>query len=73
MTTEQQKEIVRVCGENYESSDVPALWRNEDNDSVVDTLEDEGFKWGEEQDCSEDYPLGGMVEPYDIEREKDIE
>lgn len=24
------------------------------------------------EDYSEDYPLGGMVEPYDIEREKNL-
>lgn len=24
------------------------------------------------QEYSEDYPLGGMIEPYDIEREKEL-
>ena len=26
----------------------------------------------ERQECSEDYPLGKMIEPYDIEREKEL-
>lgn len=26
----------------------------------------------EESECSEDYPIGGMVEPYDIYREDQI-
>ena len=25
-----------------------------------------------ENNCSADYPLGGMVEPYDIEKEKEM-
>lgn len=25
-----------------------------------------------EQEYSEDYPIGGMVEPYDIEREQEL-
>jgi len=24
------------------------------------------------QDCSEDYPIGGMIERYDIEKEKEL-
>jgi len=27
MIKDQEKEIVRVCGKNYEPEDVPALWR----------------------------------------------
>jgi len=26
----------------------------------------------EAEECSEDYPLGGMIEPYDIEKEKEL-
>jgi len=26
----------------------------------------------EKNDCSKDYPIGGMIEPYDIEREKEL-
>jgi hypothetical protein len=26
----------------------------------------------QENDCSAEYPLGGMIEPYDIEREKEL-
>lgn len=27
----------------------------------------------EENDCSAEYPLGGTIEPYDIEREKETQ
>lgn len=30
MTQDQEKEVIRVCGENYEPSDVPALWRQDE-------------------------------------------
>lgn len=26
----------------------------------------------EEEDCSNDYPLGGSVEPYDIQRDNEL-
>ena len=29
ITKKQKQEVIRVCGENYEPEDVPALWRQE--------------------------------------------
>jgi hypothetical protein len=28
LTLEQKKEIIRVCGENFEDIDIPTFWRN---------------------------------------------
>ena len=44
-----------VLGNDISENDIPALWRNEEIDR--------------EEDYSADYPIGGMVEPYDIWRE----
>ena len=30
MTKEEKKEVIRVCGENYEESDIPAYIRRRD-------------------------------------------
>jgi len=30
MTEEEEKEVIRVCGPNYEESDIPAYIRNRD-------------------------------------------
>jgi hypothetical protein len=56
MTHEEEKEVIRVCGKDYEESDIPSYIRNRE----VTEMEIE-------------YPLGGMVEPYDIEREKELD
>jgi hypothetical protein len=41
-------------------------------DKIRNDVEQDILKQDEENDCSEDYPLGGMLEPYDIEKEKDL-
>ena len=43
LTKEQRKEVIRVCGENFEPSDIPAFWRNQDE-------EDRQLKGGEIED-----------------------
>lgn len=30
ITKDQEKEVIRVCGKNYEPSNVPALWRQKE-------------------------------------------
>ncbi len=30
MTKEEEKEVIRVCGPNYEKTDIPAFIRNRD-------------------------------------------
>jgi hypothetical protein len=41
------------------------------NDEICEEIEDQEFKWGEER-ASEEYPLGGSLERYDIERDKQL-
>jgi len=36
MNEEQTKEVKRVCGENFETSDIPTLWRNERKEYMKD-------------------------------------
>ena len=35
MTTEEKKEVVRVCGDNYEENDIPSYIRNRDNEKDI--------------------------------------
>ena len=55
MTKEEEKEVIRVCGENYEENDIPAYIRKRD----LEKLEAEE-RLGEEykQERSEKEPLG---------------
>ena len=66
MTIQEQEQVKRVCGRNYETSDIPTYIRNREDESVGELLE-ELF-----DNFSNEYPLGGVIEPYDIEREKDL-
>lgn len=34
----QEKQIIRVCGENYQDSDIPALWREDKPKSIMGQL-----------------------------------
>jgi len=45
----------------------------EDNWGVncLEGLSPENMKQTEEENCSEDYPVGGLCEPYDIWREQE--
>ena len=65
MTIQEKKQIIRVCGKDYEETDVPTFIRNREKELAIEDLI-------HERDCLEDYPLGGMVERYDIEREKNL-
>lgn len=62
MTIQERENIVRVCGKHFERSDVPTYIRNRDQ------VEEQEYY----NECCIDYPLGGMAEPYDIEREKEL-
>ena len=68
ITQDEQKQIIRVCGEEYEETDIPTYLRNrekaEEKELAIEDLI-------HERDC-EDYPNGGMIERYDIEREKNL-
>jgi len=48
MTQDQEKEVKRVCGENYEPSDVPALWRREAEKSEADQREADDLRQRED-------------------------
>lgn len=43
MTREEEKEIIRVCGENYDYYDIPAYIRRRDEDEAraLSSMEDE--------------------------------
>ena len=41
LTKEQEKEIIRVCGENFEPSDVPAFWREREEKEEAQRLQAE--------------------------------
>ena len=39
----------------------------------IDEIEDQEFRWGEEREYTEEYPYGGnVIEPVDIEKEKEL-
>ena len=57
LTKEQEKEIIRVCGENFEPSDVPAYWRDQYFDGemkLIETLEREAEEIMEENTSLEE-------------------
>ena len=41
LTNEQEKEIIRVCGENFESSDIPTFWREREEKEEAQRLQAE--------------------------------
>jgi len=57
-----------VLGDNITEEDIPAIWRSEREDT-----EDKEQEMAQEMgECSADYPIGGMIEPVDIEEEKGL-
>ena len=62
MTKQEYKNIRRVCGKSFKKIDIPAYIRKRELDTKL--------KKG--SDCSAQNPLGGTLEPYDIEREKEM-
>jgi hypothetical protein len=51
MTTEKEEQVIRVCGENYQESDVPAIWRKKEEakrlakGAEIEDREDERFDY----------------------------
>jgi len=41
MTQEEEKEVIRVCGPNYEESDIPTFIRNRDTEREKESFERE--------------------------------
>ncbi len=39
MTKDQEKEVIRVCGKDYDPSDIPPAYRDEDN-PMFDQMEE---------------------------------
>lgn len=44
LTKQQEAEVIRVCGKNFEPSDVPAFWRDEEKEfnsemNLIDELD----------------------------------
>ena len=59
LTKNQEEQMKNIFPNGYNINDIPALWRENE---IID--EDEN-----EDDYSPEYPLGGTLERYDIERE----
>jgi hypothetical protein len=38
MTNQEEKEVIRVCGENYEESDIPAYMRKRDREILLKSI-----------------------------------
>ena len=47
MTPQEEKEVIRVCGKDYEESDIPAFIRNrqEDWEKTHGAYQDENGEW----------------------------
>ena len=72
MTSEEIKQIQTYFGkpiDKIDEKDIPAYIRERELKKEVRQLEAEDRL--AEEAGSEEYPIGGMVEPYDIEREKE--
>jgi len=41
MNEQQTKEVIRVCGKNFEKSDIPPLWRSQDDEEDLEQKEKE--------------------------------
>ena len=41
MTEKQEKQVIRVCGENYKPNQIPALWRKQEKEPDHDELNHE--------------------------------
>jgi len=57
MTIEEQKEIIRVCGEKYEETDIPTIIRERDFENEmaqIDAEEREAEELEEEKEEEED-------------------
>ena len=73
MTKQEQKQIIRVCGEEYEETDIPTYLRNREKAEEKElAIEDLIHERDCEEDYTQDYPLSGNLEPYDIWREQEL-
>ena len=64
--------------EKYGDLETPAIWRKKIKEMAkhqktqIDTLNKLIRKSCKKNNFSKDYPIGGMIEPYDIEKEKEM-
>ena len=81
MTTQEKKRVIEIYGPNYERLDIPAYIRIRDLKVKSECCGARMLELGQCEACGSDgkivegsaeYPLGGMIEPYDIVTENEL-
>ena len=63
MTAEEEKEVIRVCGKDYDGLDIPAYIRRRDENEIIDEFE-------REQKLADATKYGETYEKYGKENQK---
>jgi hypothetical protein len=72
MSDKTNDKIREQLQEELDEADIPSQLRHKIKKALEDDDLEEAIDLMDKGDYSEDYPIGGMAEPYDIEKEKGL-